>query len=187
MVKLKKQERQSSLESHISDDPFLTDEQLANIFGVSIQTIRLDRLELNIPELRARIKNVAREGVDKIRSLSIQEVVGEIIDIELNKSALSLFIVEESHVFEKNQIARGHFLFAQANSLCVALIDEPLALTQHAAVDFKRPAKLNDKVVAKAKVTTMDNNKAHIEVESKVDGKVIFTGKFEMYYKNEGE
>jgi len=24
-------------------------------------------------------------------------------------------------------------------------------------------------------------------VESKVDGKVIFTGKFEMYYKNEGE
>ena len=187
MVKLKKQERQSSLESHISEDPFLTDEQLANIFGVSIQTIRLDRLELNIPELRARIKNVAREVVDKIRSLSIQEVVGEIIDIELNESALSLFIIEEGHVFEKNHIARGHFLFAQANSLCVALIDEPLALTQSAAVDFKRPAKLHDKVIAKAKVTAMDNNKAHIEVESKVDGKVIFTGKFEMYYKDEGE
>src|SRR5699024_8349966 len=187
MVKLKKQERQSSLESHISDDPFLTDEQLANIFGVSIQTIRLDRLELNIPELRARIKNVAREGVDKIRSLSIQEVVGEIIDIELNKSALSLFIVEDSQVFEKNQIARGHFLLAQANSLCVALIDEPLALTEHAAVDFKRPAKLNDKVVAKAKVTTMDDNTAHIEVESQDDGKELFTGNTEMYFKNEGE
>ncbi|WP_371814517.1 hypothetical protein [Jeotgalicoccus sp. WY2] len=96
MVKLKKQERQSSLESHISEDPFLTDEQLANIFGVSIQTIRLDRLELNIPELRARIKNVAREGVDKIRSLSIQEVVGEIIDIELNKSALSLLSLKRA-------------------------------------------------------------------------------------------
>ena len=27
MVKLKKQERQSSLESHITEDPFLTDEQ----------------------------------------------------------------------------------------------------------------------------------------------------------------
>src|SRR5699024_1642429 len=88
---------------------------------------------------------------------------------------------------EKNEIARGHFLFAQANSLCVALIDEPLALTTHAEVDFKRPAKLGDKVVAKARVKSMDDNKASIEVESKISNKTIFTGKFEMYYKDEGE
>ena len=187
MVKLKKFQRQEELQTHLQEDPFLTDEQLATTFGVSIQTIRLDRLELNIPELRTRIQNVAREGADKIRSLSVQEVVGEIIDIELNNNALSLFIIEREHVFEKNEIARGHFLFAQANSLCVALIDEPLALTTHAEVDFKRPAKLGDKVVAKARVKSMDDNKASIEVESKISNKTIFTGKFEMYYKNEGE
>ena len=114
MAKYKKSERQEILLERINDDPFLTDEKLAEIFGVSIQTIRLDRLELAIPELRARIKNVATEEVDKIKSLS-QEVTGEIIDIELNSQALSLFIIEEGHVFERNQIARGHFLFAQAN------------------------------------------------------------------------
>lgn len=119
MVKLKKQERQSSLESHISEDPFLTDEQLANIFGVSIQTIRLDRLELNIPELRARIKNVAREGVDKIRSLSIQEVVGEIIDIELNESALSLFYRRgESRVRKESYCTRSFSVRPGELALC---------------------------------------------------------------------
>ena len=185
MGKLKKVERQSNLEAHLEEDPFLTDDQLAKIFDVSIQTIRLDRLELNIPELRTRVQHVAREGADKIRALSVQDVVGEIIDIELNYNAISLFIIESGHVFEKNEIARGHFLFAQANSLCVALIDEPLALTSKAEVDFKRPVMLNDKVIAKAKVISMDKNRAQIEVESKVNGKVIFTGKFEMYYKDE--
>ena len=44
---------------------------------------------------------MSHEGADKIRSLSVQEVVGEIIDIELNNNALSLFIIEREHVFEK--------------------------------------------------------------------------------------
>ena len=33
----------------IVKDPFLTDEELSEHFGVSIQTIRLDRLELEYP------------------------------------------------------------------------------------------------------------------------------------------
>lgn len=33
-------------------NPFLTDEQLAKALEVSIQTIRLDRLRMNIPEVR---------------------------------------------------------------------------------------------------------------------------------------
>ena len=43
MVKLKKFQRQEELQTHLQEDPFLTDEQLATTFGVSIQTIRHDR------------------------------------------------------------------------------------------------------------------------------------------------
>lgn len=187
MVKYKKIERQSRLSDEVDGNPFLTDEKLAEIFNVSIQTIRLDRMELNIPEVRERIKHVAREETEKIRSLSLQEVTGEIIDLELNKQALSLFVIEEGHVFQRNKIARGHFLFAQANSLCVAVIDEPLALTRRSSIEFLRTAKLNDKVISKATVEKMDNHNATISVESKVDGRLIFKGKFEMYYTDEGE
>ena len=34
---------------------FITDEDLAEKFQVSIQTVRLDRMELSIPELRERL------------------------------------------------------------------------------------------------------------------------------------
>lgn len=187
MVKYKKTERQELLLERVSSDPFLTDERLAEIFKVSIQTIRLDRLELDIPEVRERIKHVAREETDKIRSLSLQEVIGEIIDIELNDHALSLFIAEEGHVFKKNKIARGHYLFAQANSLCVAVIDQPLALTKTAHIDFVRPVKLGDKVISKAVVEKMDGRIATIKVVSKVGQRLVFKGRFEMYYTGEGE
>ena len=95
-----KKERQQILTSTIKDNPFITDEELAEKFQVSVQTIRLDRLELSIPELRERIKTVAEKRFeDEVRSLPLDEVIGEIIDIELDHSAISIFDVKEEHVF----------------------------------------------------------------------------------------
>ena len=47
-----KKVRQQRLEAALIKNPFLTDAHLAEQFEVSIQTIRLDRLALGIPELR---------------------------------------------------------------------------------------------------------------------------------------
>ncbi|HEY4624318.1 MAG TPA: DeoR family transcriptional regulator, partial [Solibacillus sp.] len=41
-MKRSKKERQSLLTEKIADNPFITDEQLATEFNVSVQTIRLD-------------------------------------------------------------------------------------------------------------------------------------------------
>ena len=40
------------LQQTIETNPFITDEDLAEKFQVSIQTVRLDGMELSIPELR---------------------------------------------------------------------------------------------------------------------------------------
>lgn len=78
---------------------------------MSIQTVRLDRMELSIPELRERIKHVAtKQHEEDVKSLPLEEVVGEIIDIELDRHAISIFEVKVEHVFKRNQIARGHHL-----------------------------------------------------------------------------
>ena len=82
---MNKRERQKLLTATIKENPFITDEELADKFSVSVQTIRLDRLELSIPELRERIKNVAEKRFeDEVRSLPLEEVIGEIIDINLD-------------------------------------------------------------------------------------------------------
>ncbi|MEH7333436.1 transcription factor FapR [Neobacillus drentensis] len=179
-----KKERQQLLISTINDNPFITDEELAEKFQVSVQTIRLDRLELSIPELRERIKTVAEKRFDdEVRSLPIEEVIGEIIDIELDQSAISIFDVKEEHVFQRNKIARGHHVFAQANSLAVAVINDELALTAKANIHFNRSVKLNERVIAKARVIKIDENalRTYVEVTSFVNNELVFTGNFEMY------
>ena len=54
--------RQTKLQSLLAKNPFLTDENLAEQFEVSIQTIRLDRLALGIPELRERTRFMAENA-----------------------------------------------------------------------------------------------------------------------------
>jgi acyl-coenzyme A thioesterase PaaI-like protein len=183
-MKISKKERQQSLIVTIKDNPFITDEDLADKFSVSVQTIRLDRLELSIPELRERIKSVAEKRFDdEVKSLPLEEIIGEIIDIQLDQSAISIFDVREEHVFKRNQIARGHHLFAQANSLAVAVIDDELALTAKSNIQFKRLVKVNERVIAKAKVVKIDTEtgRTNVEVNSFVNNELVFTGNFDMF------
>jgi acyl-coenzyme A thioesterase PaaI-like protein len=179
-----KKERQHLLTETIKGNPFITDEDLAEKFQVSVQTIRLDRLELSIPELRERIKYVAEKKFeDEVRSLPIEEVIGEIIDIELDQSAISILDIKEEHVFIRNKIARGHHVFAQANSLAVAVINDELALTAKANIQFKRSVKEGERVIAKARVLKIDDGigRTIVEVTSFVNNELVFKGDFEMY------
>ena len=181
-MKLKKKDRQEQLNQAIEQTPFITDEELAEQFQVSIQTIRLDRMELGIPEVRKRIESVAQENWDEtLKALPADEVIGEVIDIELDQSAISILDIQAEHVFSRNHIARGHHLFAQANSLCVAVIDDELALTVNASIQFKRSVRLNERVVAKAKVIHTDKKRTTVEVNSHVEKELVFSGTFEMY------
>ncbi|MBG9455286.1 MULTISPECIES: transcription factor FapR [Lysinibacillus] len=186
-----KKERQRLLSETIADNPFVTDEQLATQFQVSVQTIRLDRMELAIPELRERIKDVASKTYEnEVKSLPIDEVIGEIIDIELDNRALSIFDVKEEHVFQRNGIARGHHLFAQANSLAVAVIDDELALTVHSNISFVKPVRAGDRVITKAIVIGRDekSHRTKVELTSTVNGETVFVGEFDMYRtKGKGE
>ncbi|MDI1579147.1 DeoR family transcriptional regulator, partial [Staphylococcus aureus] len=50
-LKLKKDKRREAIRQQIDSNPFITDHELSDLFQVSIQTIRLDRTYLNIPEL----------------------------------------------------------------------------------------------------------------------------------------
>jgi acyl-coenzyme A thioesterase PaaI-like protein len=177
-----KKERQERLQRIIGENPFITDEELAQEFSVSVQTIRLDRMELSIPELRERIKYVAEKNMqDEVRSLPIEEIIGDIIDIELDKSAISIFDVKKEHVFKRNGIARGHHLFAQANSLAVAVINDEMALTGKADIRFTQPVKENSRVIAKAKVSRSEKGRTIVEVSSFVGSDLVFRGEFSMF------
>ncbi len=171
---MSRRERQERLTIYLKQNPFATDEELAQRFRVSIPTIRLDRASLGIPELRKRVKDVAEEAYMEIRSMHETELVGELIDLELDKRAISIMEVNEEMVLEKTKFLRGHHLFAQANSLAAAVIDANVVLTGSCRLRFLKPVYLNEKVVAKAVVKVKKTNSALVSVYSRVNKEMVF-------------
>jgi len=178
---LPKPQRHKKLREFIDENPFVTDEELAKVFKVSIQTIRLDRLEMRIPELRERTKMFAENSYSQVKSLAGQEIIGDLLDLELEKMGISMLEITKEMVFQKNRIARGHMLFAQANSLAVALVDADVALTGAAKVSFVRPVKLCERIVAKAVINSKTGNKYNISVTSRSDQEIVFQGEFRIF------
>ncbi|MDD4834313.1 MAG: transcription factor FapR [Lutispora sp.] len=175
---LGKKERQKALLAKIQKDPFLTDEELSENFYVSIQTIRLDRLELGIPELRERIKNVAEKNHLKVKSIAGKEIIGELIDLNLGENGISILETDYSLAFEKTNVVRGSHIFAQAESLAIAVIDANVALIGVANIKYKSPVFAGDKLVAKAEVVRTRGNKYFVWVFIKVKSAEVFRGKF---------
>jgi len=177
-TRLSKAERQIQLSKLFADNPFTTDEELAKRFAVSVQTIRLDRMELNIPELRERTKQVAEQVFDKVRSMTGGELVGDLLELDLGEYATSILEVGPDMVAEKSQVCRGDYIFAQANTLAAALIDADIVLTGSARLRFRRPVYLKEKIIARAVLARKKTNKYLIKVVSKVGAEEVFVGKF---------
>jgi acyl-coenzyme A thioesterase PaaI-like protein len=187
MPRLQKKIRHEMLKEKLQSSPFLTDEELAMLLGVSIPTIRLDRLELNIPELRERTKQMAEEAQAKLKAISSGEVIGELIDLELGRKGISVMQVTPDMVFEKTKVARGHYIFAQANSLALAIIDAPVAATGVGNVKYKTPVRVGEKLIAKAEVVKKRGNKYFVWVKIRNETQEVFRAKFIMVSLVDGE
>ena len=173
-----RQARRKALQDLLRADPFLTDWQLADELGVSVATIRLDRMALDIPELRERARQIAANTYSEVRALHGEEVIGELIELNLGQGGVSVLSVTDQMVFARNQIMRGHFLFAQGNSMAVALVDSDVVLTKSADVRFYQPVHLGERVVAKASVTSIQGNRYYVSVNSYVHDEIVFRGEF---------
>lgn len=179
--RLKKQERLDTVKLLIEQDPFLTDEEISEKFAVSIQTVRLDRLELNIPELRERMKGVATQNYEKVRYLSKSDIMGEIIDLELNKRGISLLETDKTMAFESTNIVKGHYIFAMAESLAIAVIDAKVAITGVANIKYKVPVLLGQKLIAKADIVRRTQHEYYVHVMINVKEQQVFRSKFIMH------
>ena len=175
--RLTKEQRHQTLLDKIEANPLLTDEQLAKELGVSIQTIRLDRLALGLPEMKERAKNLASRALSGDHPASL-EVVGELLYCEPGVGGLSRMVAEPGMSLTRYNVIRGHYLFAQANSLAVAVADAPHALTGSARVEFPNPAQVGEELLARARVMEMRGRRYVVEVVTRVEDKEVFQGKF---------
>ena len=183
---LSKFDRQKKIKEYILKDPFLSDKKLAELFNFSVQTIRLDRLEMNIPEMRKRIVQVAKNtsSSDKVKSLSKEEIVGELIDIELGKNGIAILKTTKDMAFNRTGIVRSHYIFSLADSLAISIIDAEVALTGIVRLRYKKPVYAGQTLVAKARIVRNKGNKYLVSVHVKTEQKEVFTGKLIIFTVN---
>lgn len=181
MGRKSKEERRKVLGAELAKHPFFTDDELAERYKVSVSTIRLDRGELGIPELRERTRAVAQEAYSTLKSLDDQELIGELLELVIGERACSKLVIDESMVLTKARVARGHYLFAQANSLAIALVDAPMALTGSVELKFIRPVQLGEVVVAVGKVLKRKRNKYWVQVEVHVGTEEVLRGDWVLF------
>ncbi|HVJ47932.1 transcription factor FapR [Desulfitobacterium sp.] len=181
MTRHHKQERHQALQDEIVKNPFSTDEELAKRFSVSVSTIRLDRTDLGIPELRERTRAVAHEAYGTLKSLEEQELIGLLTELRIGKLGRSEMLIEENMVLDKARVARGHHLFAQANSLAIALVDNEMAVTGSVDLKFLRPAHLGETVIAEGKVLKRKGNKYWVDITAQVDQEDVLVGHWILF------
>ena len=181
MARYSKENRRKVLGEALSEHPFFTDEELAERFKVSVSTIRLDRGVLGIPELRERTRVVAQGAYSTLKSLDEQEVIGELIELVIGERARSELRIDESMVLAKARVARGHYLFAQANSLAIALVDAPMALTGSVELKFIQPVQVGKLVVAEGNVIKRNRSKYWVEVSLNVDSREVLRGNWILF------
>jgi len=176
-----KDERREIFLDMIQKDPFQTDEEIADALKVSVPTIRLDRAELSIPELRERIRKLAANTRGKVRSLDSGEIIGQIVELELNNIGVSILETDGSMVFEKTGVVRGHFIYALAETLAIAVINEETALVGVANIKYSVPVYAGSRLIARCELREVKEIGAKrylVWVKIYVRKTEVFRGKF---------
>lgn len=177
-IKSGKKLRQERLVKLLDNNPMATDEELAALLGVSVSTVRLDRALMGVPELRERVRRMAQEAGSKLRSLSRNEIVGDLLELEPNRWALSVLRTTREMAFRTTDIVWDHYIYAQASSIAVAAIEAAVVIVDSMRGEYKGHARVGDVLIARAKVGVSRDDRYIVSVRTRVGEKEIFVGRF---------
>jgi len=176
-----KDKRRERFLDMIDKDPFQTDEEIADVLNVSVPTVRLDRSVLSIPELRERIRKLAANTRGKVRTLDSGDIIGQIVELELNNNGVSVLEADDNMVFEKTGVVRGHFIYALAETLAIAVINEETALVGVANIKYSVPVYAGSRLIARCElkdVKIIGVKRYFVWVKIYVKKTEVFRGKF---------
>ena len=174
-MKTEKLKRQKLMVEKVNENPFLTDEELASMFGVSIHTIRFDRAELGIAEYRERIKNMAK---GKYNNSPGVENSAEMLDITIMQNSVCVMHPNDGMTFEGSNMIKGQYIYAFAENVAINLIDEKSALVNVANLKYKKPVFVGDKLIAKTEVKRVKDNQYIVWVKISRSLNEVFRCKF---------
>lgn len=176
-MKTDRDTRRQQLQTELAKSPFLTDEQMAEMLGVSVATIRLDRAALGIPEVRLRMRSAAKAGLAKKQPA--KHWCGEVLEIQPNESALSLVDTTQS-MADDTGIIPAQVLYGIANELAMRVLKLPAAVCGVGNIKYKNPVRPRERLVFKLRVVRERGREHYVWVKAIRDNEEVFRTKFIM-------
>ena len=170
--------RQDKLTKILASNPMITDSELASRLGVSISTVRLDRALMGVPELRERIRTMAQNALSKLQSLSPSEVIGDLLELEPDKWALSVLRTAKDMAFRFTDIVSDNYVYSQASSIAVAAIEAANVIIDSMRGEYKGHARVGDVLIARAKVGVNHEGRKIVSVRTRAGDREIFVGRW---------
>lgn len=158
----------------LKENPLQTDEELARRLGVSVPTIRLDRMRLGIPELRQRTQGLALRAVRPGRT----EGMGlEIADHEAGRWVAAVWRVEDVFGVGWGEAIPNAEVFRQADAL-VRVVTRGQGDAALAHAQFRRPVRTGERLALHAEVIRRQPGRLVVLVVFRAEAGIAFRAKF---------
>lgn len=176
-----KENRHKLLQEKLEAQPYLTDGELADLFHVSVPTIRLDRMSLGIRSLQERLKQIAANGSEQLRTTEHQ--AGMLVDIEKGVKGISIMETNQDMCFAGTDIVQGSYIYRMAEDLALAIIGGSVAIAQVGNIKYKTPVMKGSRLVARGEVREKRKNSFILWVKVYNREAEAYRGKFIFYTK----
>ncbi len=147
---VEREKRSKEIIKYLKTNPLVTDKKLSEEFGVSINTIRLDRARLGIKEFKERLIDKASKAC--ITAITKSDIMGDIIEFESGQRAVSMLKTKPYMVFENSGVVQGQYIYALAETLAISLIPMKAALVGVANIKYFSKIMVEQVVYAYAEV-----------------------------------
>ncbi|MFX1346741.1 MAG: hotdog domain-containing protein [Promethearchaeota archaeon] len=109
-----------------------------------------------------------------------QYLCGKPIELRKNFAKLSLQTTKEM-IVDDTGLIHGGFIFGLADYCAMLAVNHPNVVLGKAKVEFLKPVKLYDTIIAKGNVTDTHNQEIYVNVDVYRNGDLVFNGIFTCF------
>jgi len=106
------------------------------------------------------------------------DLVGRVLESESDHFARVSLVTTQEMVTDEKGLVHGGFTFSLADYAAMAAVDDPNVVLSSAQVQFIRPVKVGDILLALARVEKKEDRKRLVAVDVRVADKTVFKGEF---------
>jgi len=175
---LLRDERHQQLLRLLTEDPLQTDQRLAERLGVSVPTIRLDRMTLGVPALPKRSRDLAEQLLNGSPLREEINSLGELVALERGIAASARILIQPQMAVGLGGSVPSYFLLAHAERLVYSVVGGDVVLTAVVNAKSYRPVRSGEMLESLATVVRHQHGRVVVLVEMTSHQTRVFRAKY---------